>query len=301
MTATRTAAPTTVVDQDMNGGAMGTTGRSVYGLCVHGLDEVEELPPSDAHPDRPAVRVGQTTAVPPPPVPIDLDGGVRVLADGRTLAVDRRRGTATFHGPPLAPDVLAHPYLAPVATVFNRWAGRETFHSGAFVHAGRAWAVVGPRTAGKSSLLAALAARDVPVVADDILVVDQTEVYAGPRCIDLREPVPGPVLSTRTVRSGERLRVALPPIADRTPLGGWLFLGWDRTPTTTPVPPAELLARLAGCRSWPRLPTDPTALLGIAALPAWDLSRPRDWAVLGPTLRLVERTLTAARAVAASR
>ncbi|MFI9639970.1 hypothetical protein ACIG87_07855 [Micromonospora sp. NPDC051925] len=285
----------------MNGGAMGATGRSVYGLCVHGLDEVEELPPSEAHPDRPAVRVRQTTAAPPLPVPIDLDGGVRVLADGRTLAVDRRRGTATFHGPLLAPDVLAHPYLAPVATVFNRWAGRETFHSGAFVHAGRAWAVVGPRTAGKSSLLAALAARDVPVLADDILVVDHTEVYAGPRCIDLRHPVPGPVLSTRMVRAGDRLRVALPPIADRTPLGGWLFLGWGRTPTMTPVPPSTLLTRLAGCRSWHRLPTDPTVLLGMAALPAWDLTRPRDWAALGPTLVLVERTLTAARAVAASR
>ncbi|MEU7620424.1 hypothetical protein AB0B27_30640, partial [Micromonospora rifamycinica] len=264
-------------------------------------DLVEMGAPAGAHPDRPAVRVRQTTAAPPPPTPVDLDGGVRVLADGRTLAVDRRRGTATFHGPPLAPDVLAHPYLAPVATVFNRWAGRETFHSGAFVHAGRAWAVVGPRTAGKSSLLAALAARDVPVVADDILVVDHAKVYAGPRGIDLREPVPGPTLATRTVRAGDRLRVRLPPIADRTPLGGWLFLGWGPTPTTTPVPPAELLTRLAGCRSWRRLPTDPTALLGLAALPAWDLTRPRDWAALRPTLRLVERTLTAARAVAASR
>ncbi|QDY08303.1 hypothetical protein FJK98_15015 [Micromonospora sp. HM134] len=280
---------------------MAPTGRPVYGLCVHGLDEVEELAPAGSRPGWPSVRIRQTTAAPPPSAPLDLDGGVRVLADGRTLTVDRRRGTATFYGPPLAPDLLAHPYLAPVATVFNRWAGRETFHSGAFVHAGRAWAVVGPRTAGKSSLLAALAARDVPVVADDILVVDHTEVHAGPRCVDLREPVPGPALPTRTVRAGDRLRVALPPIAERTPLGGWLFLGWGPTPAVTPVPPAELLARLAGCRSWRGLPTDPAALLGLAALPAWDLTRPRDWAAFGPTLRLVERTLTAARAVAASR
>ncbi|MFJ6197295.1 hypothetical protein [Micromonospora sp. NPDC092111] len=281
---------------------MGTTGRSVYGLCVHGLDEVEELPPADVlRPGSPSVFVRQTTAEAPPLVRTDLDGGVRVLADGRTLAVDRRRGTATFHGPPLAPDVLAHPYLAPVATIFNRWAGRETFHSGAFVHAGRAWAVLGPRTAGKSSLLTALAARDVPVVADDILVVDGTDVYAGPRCIDLRQPVPGAALPTRTARAGDRLRVGLPPIAARTPLGGWLFLGWGPTPAMTRVTGPDLLARLAGCRSWHHLPTDPTALLSLAALPAWDLARPRDWTALGPTLRLVAETLTAARAVAVSR
>ncbi|GAB3935843.1 hypothetical protein GCM10027614_11390 [Micromonospora vulcania] len=144
----------------MNGEAMGTGGRSVYGLWVYGLDEVAELSTAGgSRPGQPVVLVRQVTdQPPPPPVPLDNWRGTRVLADGRTLAVDRLRGTATFYGPPLTPDVLAHPYLAPVATTVNRWAGRETFHSGAFVLDGRAWAVLGPRTAGKSSLLAALAA-----------------------------------------------------------------------------------------------------------------------------------------------
>ncbi|MER5454859.1 hypothetical protein ABT008_08750 [Micromonospora sp. NPDC002389] len=278
----------------MTGETMGTTGRSVYGLCVHGLDDVRELPPVDLlRTGQPSVFVRQTTAEAPPLVPTDLDGGVRLLADGRTLAVERIRGTATFHGPPLAPDVLAHPYLAPVVTIFNRWLGRETFHSGAFVHADRAWAVIGPRTAGKSSLLAALAARDVPVVADDILVVDDAHVYAGPRCIDLRRPVPGVSLTTRLARAGDRRRVALPPTADRTPLGGWIFLGWGRTLTMSRLAGHDLLTRLAARRSWQHLPTDPSALLSLAALPSWQLTRPRDWAALGPTLRLVEETLTA--------
>ncbi|SCL35425.1 hypothetical protein GA0070616_5224 [Micromonospora nigra] len=275
---------------------MSTGGRFVYGLCVRGLDGVEELSaPGEAGDGHIAVHVRQATGPPPPPAPTDTQRGIRVLADGRTLVVDRLRGTATFYGPALTPDVLAHPYLAPVATIFNRWAGRETFHSGAFVQGGRAWAVVGPRTAGKSSLLATLAARDVPVVADDILVVDGNHVYAGPRCVDLRQPVPGTGQPGRLVRAGDRVRVALPPIEPRVPLGGWIFLRWGGAVELTRVPGSVLLARLAGQRSWPRLPSDPAALLTIGALPAWDLTRPRDWSALVATHRVVEGTLDAQR------
>ncbi|MFF0152999.1 hypothetical protein [Micromonospora sp. NPDC005203] len=281
---------------------MPTPGRGVYGLRVHGLDEVVELSPVDDDAlDWPAVRVRQLDQPAPPPVPLDGRQGTRILADGRTLALDRLRGTATFYGPPLTPDVLAHPYLAPVATTLNRWVGRETFHSGAFVLAGRAWAVLGPRTAGKSSLVAALAARGVPILTDDILVVDRADALAGPRCVDLRQPVPGVALPARAVRGGERLRVALPPITSRVPLGGWFFLRWGAAVTRTRLPGASLLARLAGLRSFGQLPSDAAALLSIAALPAWELTRPRDWAALDDTHRLLVDTTAAAQAVGATR
>ncbi|MEU8332750.1 hypothetical protein [Micromonospora sp. NPDC048839] len=286
----------------MSGEIMSTPGRGVYGLRVHGLDGVTELPPADgATLGWATVRVGQLHLPPPPPVPLDDRRGTRILADGRTLAVDRLRGTATFYGPPLAPDVLAHPYLAPVATTVNRWAGRETFHSGAFVLAGRAWAVLGPRTAGKSSLLAALAARGLPILTDDILVVDGVDAFAGPRCVDLRQPVPGVGLPTRPVRAGDQLRVGLPPIAPRVRLGGWLFLRWGATVTLTRLSGAALLARLAGQRSFGQLPSDPAALLSLAVLPAWELTRPRDWAALDDTHRLLVDAVTATSAVGATR
>ncbi|MGC4880747.1 hypothetical protein ACLQ26_31280 [Micromonospora sp. DT43] len=281
---------------------MPTSGRAAYGLRVHGLDEVADLPPADdAALDWPAVQVSQYDTPPPPPVPLDDRRGTRVLADGRTLAVDREHGTATFYGPPLTPDVLAHPYLAPVATTVNRWAGREAFHSGAFVLAGRAWAVLGPRTAGKSSLLAALAARGVPVLTDDILVTDGVAAFAGPRCVDLRQPVPGVTLPSRRVRAGDRLRVGLAPIAPHVPLGGWLFLRWGATVGLTRLPQTVLLTRLAGLRSFGELPSDPEALLSIAALPGWDLTRPRDWAALDATHRLLAETIAANRAVGSAR
>ncbi|MEU7752722.1 hypothetical protein [Micromonospora sp. NPDC049171] len=291
-----------IVEQTMSGEIMPTPGRGVYGLRVHGLDEASELPPAEgAALGWPAVRVGQLDTPPPPPVTLDGRRGTRILADGRTLSVDRPRGTATFYGPPLAADVLAHPYLAPVATTVNRWAGRETFHSGAFVLAGRAWALLGPRTAGKSSLLAALAARGVSILTDDILVVDGGDAFAGPRCVDLRRPVPGVALPTRPVRAGDLLRVRLPAIAPHVPLGGWLFLRWGDEVTLTRLPGATLLARLASRRSFGQLPSDPGALLSLAALPAWELTRPRDWAALDDTHRLVVDAVAATSAVGATR
>ncbi|WP_176730719.1 hypothetical protein [Micromonospora mirobrigensis] len=268
---------------------MRTSGRFAYGLRVRGLDDVEELMPADPDGTEPELEIRQAGDGPPPTtVPLNQRYGARLLADGRRhLAMDRDRGTATFHGPPLSRDLLAHPYLAPAAVAFNRWAGRETFHAGAFVRDGRAWAVLGPRTAGKSSLLAALAARGVPVVADDVVVVDGADVFAGPRCIDLREPVPGVGLDTRPARERTRTRVPLPPIADRTPLGGWYFLRWGDELSVPAVTAAELLGRLAAWRSCPELPSAPATLLALAALPAWDLTRPRDWAALDRTCALL--------------
>ncbi|MEU3455148.1 hypothetical protein ABZ671_16345 [Micromonospora sp. NPDC006766] len=271
--------------------------RSAYGLHIRGLDGVAELPAATHPPGRSrTVTVRQRHAPPPEPVPLDADRMVRVLTDGRTLDLHRRRGTATFYGPPLAPDVLAHPYLGPVAVTVNRWAGRETFHAGAFVHTGRAWVVLGVRTAGKSSLLAALAARGVPVLADDIVVLDGGDVLAGPRCVDLREPIPGVDLTTRPVRQDTRLRITLPAVPQRLPLGGWIFLGWGERPALTPIGPVELLARLAARRSLPELPSDPAGLLALAGLPGYDLTRPRDWAVLDDTCRLLDAALAPAEA-----
>jgi hypothetical protein len=269
--------------------------RYAYGLRIRGLGHVAELPSAPL--GQPAARrvtvtIRQTEAIAPCPQALDANRGVRVLSDGRLLALDRRQGSATFFGAPLTGDLLAHPYLGPVATTFNRWAGREAFHGGAFVKADRVWAVLGPRTAGKSSLLAVLASQAVPVLADDILVTDQSGAFAGPRCVDLRHPIPGKALDTRPVRARTRLRLALPPIPGRLPLGGWLFLRWGDGLMLTPVGAPELLARLAARRSWPQLPSDPATMLAIAAVPAWDLTRPRDWRALDDTCQLLDRVLT---------
>jgi len=69
-------------------------------------------------------------------------------------------------------------------------------------------------------------------------------------------------------------------------LGGWLFLDWGPSLALRPVGAVELLARLAQRRSWQTLASDPAMLLALASLPAYDLVRPQDWAVLGATCGL---------------
>ena len=266
-------------------------GRSVYGLTVHGLDDVAELQPRQQLPSGASapteVLVDQLDAAAPPAHELDGHRVVRQLTDGRLLQMQRSPGRARFYGPRLDSDVLAHPYLAPVGVTFNRWWGREAFHAGAFVSGGRAWIVVGGRTAGKSTLMAAMAAANVPVLADDIVITDGSVVFAGPRTIDLREPVPGLPMTVNRSRNGTRFRVPLPVVSDRIALGGWVFLHWAPATTVQRVAPYDLLARVAARRVLPTLPSDPAVVLDLAAAPALDYRRPRDWAALPGSVDLL--------------
>ncbi len=217
------------------------------------------------------------------------------LPGGRQLLLRRDEGTATFTGPPLSHDELVHPYLGAAVSVFSRWAGREVFHAGAFVCGGLAWAVVGGREVGKSSLLAALAARRWPVLADDLVVTDGYQVFCGPRTIDLRQPLPGSAQPLTRARGATRWRLSLPPLPGAVPLGGWIYLSWHTETAMHPVPASVALARLAARRSWAALPSAPERLLALAARPGWDLGRPADWARMDQAVDLMLQTLTTGR------
>ena len=124
---------------------------------------------------------------------------------------------------------MIHPDLGFIAAVVNRWAGREVFHAGAFLAENGAWGVLGTREAGKSSLLGQLAAKGVPVFADDALVVEDRTAFAGPRCIDLREGA-ADWLQQGTdigmVGNRRRWRVRLPAVPATAPLAGWIVPEW---------------------------------------------------------------------------
>src|SRR5207302_1345877 len=107
-----------------------------------------------------------------PPLLVDTGRAVYPQVGGGHVVIDRVAGTATWmtREPP-APDEMIHPRLGMVAAVYAHWRGDDAFHAGAFVHGGRAWAVVGAGEQGKSTLLAALHAQGLHVVADDTLVI----------------------------------------------------------------------------------------------------------------------------------
>lgn len=218
----------------------------------------------------------------------DAERCVLPLRDGlRTLVAERKAGTARLIGPPLDAEDLAHPYLAPVATVFARWHGREAFHGAGFVAAGHAFAVLGAREAGKSTLVAALAAAGVPIVADDMLVMDAAGVCRGPRSVDLRRRPPQEVLGdavTRVVRKGERFRMGLPDQEPQVPLGGWFFLTRGEELRIERVDAASRLSILAKWRAWRERPSDPRLMLDLGGVPSWHVQAPQRWDALPDTI-----------------
>jgi len=215
------------------------------------------------------------------------------LRTGGYVDIDRDQGTAVFTVPsPLSPEALVHPYLAPVAAVTAHWYGRESFHAGGIAIGGVAWAIVGDRHSGKSSTLAALAQRDVDVVSDDVLVVEELQPFAGPRTVDLRADaaaVLGVGDGLGRVGARDRWRMRLAPLDRPLTLGGWVFTSWAEETALVPVPGSETLARLLQHRGLTVPPEQPAAFLPLSALPAWELRRPRSWDALPGALdRLIE-------------
>jgi hypothetical protein len=175
-------------------------------------------------------------------------------------------------------DEIVHPLLAPAAMFFAAWLGHAAFHGGAFIHQGRAFGILAERFGGKSTTLARLASRGIPILVDDALVIDKNGMaLAGPRCIDLR-PEAISNHSVELVRGGDKHRLRLPPIEAAYPLGGVFVLRWLDEFSITALPPSERLVTLAKhCR--PEVGRT-AALLDLSQLPVWRLQRLRDPASL---------------------
>jgi hypothetical protein len=252
-----------------------------YGIRLRGLEAAAELlvPVGGRAP----AYVVESMVGRPPPGPEHVDGDhaeLRLRSGGRVL-IDRRGASARFEVPhPVRPDELVHPYLAPAAAVIGRWLGRESVHAGAFAVGDRALGVVGTREAGKSSTLAWLALAGTEVLCDDLLVIDGRSTFTGPRSIDLREDAAarlgaGEAIGVTGAR--ERWRLRLGRAGDRHWLAGFVFLSWGDRVRVRTLGVAERLERLAPQRGVRREPVRHDAVLDLAALPAWEISRPRRW------------------------
>lgn len=256
-----------------------------YGFELHGLrDPRRFLTPVER--GAPTLRVvhERLGAGPEPPEPA---GTVRVapeeaelwMSDGDRIVLDRATLTARFiTREPFDDGAILHPYLGLPASIASHWLGRQALHGGAFRIGDRAWALVGGREAGKSSILAWLFGRGHDIVSDDILILDRRDLLAGPRSVDLRGPVADRLGGEHigVVGSRERWRVRPGTVPPRTPLAGVVHLEWGDELAIEPIPPADRLAALVQhCVLRPR-PDESLAYLEIASLPAWRLTRPRD-------------------------
>jgi len=219
---------------------------------------------------------------------------VRFISGG-CVELDRAAGLATIITPqPLGEAHLVHPYLASVGAVFSFWLDRQTYHGGAFVFDDRAWVLLGDKEAGKSSALAWLSTRGHPILADDLTVIDGTEVLTGPRAIDLRSDAAarlgiGEPLGVIGMR--ERWRVRLPQVEDSHPLGGFVHLAWADRATVRTLGAEQRLRRLAFHRGVRHPDDNPARLLPHTAHPAVELARPRSWEAVPDAMDLLLETL----------
>jgi hypothetical protein len=266
--------------------------RSPKGPIVHGAYGVGLLGAEritswlvEAPDDWPRVRVERhQSRVLSPRTFLNGDQATFALTREGQLLVDPAAGICVFTTPQLVSDAeLVHPYLAPVGAAFAWWAGREALHAGGFCAGGGVWALIGNRGSGKSSLLAWLALSGVDVVTDDMLVIDGGMALAGPRCVDLRASAAerfgvGELLSIQGER--ERWRVMLGPVRPELPFHGSVFLEWGDALELRLLGASERLLRLASNRSMMVEPRNSDVLLDLAAMPAWELTRPKEWASL---------------------
>jgi hypothetical protein len=210
------------------------------------------------------------------------------LQTGGWIGLRRRPATAVFHLPePRGAGELIHPYLAPAAALVARWLGRDAFHAGAVVIGEGAWCVIGPKGAGKSTTMAWLAREGLPVLCDDLAILEDGAVLAGPRCLDLREETATRLGGARPlglVGARERWRLPLGAVAAASPLQGWLVLTWGDDLALESVPPAERLPLLAAQRTLGLEPARAADFLALGALPMLRLRRPLGWNSLPPAV-----------------
>jgi hypothetical protein len=186
------------------------------------------------------------------------------------------------------PSTIVHPLLGLLALGVAIDRGMDALHAGALVGDAGAWAIVGAKEAGKSSLLAACASAGIQVLTDDVLVLSGDRCLAGPRCVDLRPGSAERFGATEPVRSAEpRKRLQLPPVRAEHRLAGIVFLEWGDGPAVEPMSAPETLRRLLERHAVDRFPRVPTGLLDLASGSAFVLRRPRDWSQLEPTVELL--------------
>jgi hypothetical protein len=252
-----------------------------YGIRLHGVEAARELL-VPVEPEAPSYTLETEIGRAPPAEDRVLERRAELrLRSGGQIVIEREERRVLFRVPhAVRPDELVHPYLAPAAAVIGRWAGRESMHAGAYAVEGKVWAVVGTREAGKSSTLAWLAREGVEIICDDMLVLGEAAPLPGPRSIDLRADAAeklglGDAIGVTGAR--ERWRVRLGPVMAGRPLAGWVFLSWADRLDVRRLPASERIARIAAERALRLPPLRPEALLELASLPTYELSRPRAW------------------------
>jgi hypothetical protein len=253
----------------------------VYGLRLTGVPKAARLLPPVA-PNAPVLtvkrHVDRACAL---ETMLDERRAQLPLQGGGWVTIERRALHARFAlHTPASDEEMVHPYLSSAAAVISRWLGRDPFHGGAFLLDSGAWAILAEKEQGKSSTLAYLATRGMPILADDLVVIDERTLLAGPGCIDLRPDAArrlgvGENLGVIGVR--ERWRLVVPSHVGHATLRGWIMPAWGPHEIVSLAPTQRLAALLPHLTVRVRPLIRPERLLELASLPCYVFRRPRSW------------------------
>jgi hypothetical protein len=279
---------------------MGTKERGVYGFRLATRDHETELPhlgPIDAGAATVSVDWRHATVL-TERQRIDDDCVSIGRRNGAGLEVRRDPPSVMIESPEFpTPESLVHPFLTVPMSILARWRGDLTLHAGGFFAHGHAWAVLGPKEAGKSTMLAELGLHERPLLADDLLVLTEHVVRAGPACVDLRPDVAMHIPGARFLGEvGERPRYRLSTLHGpaRAQLGGFFLLDWsdNRHVSVEPIPVGESLRIVYEHEYLGFLgPADPRKILDLLEVPMWRVRRPRDWSFTDAAIdRMLEVT-----------
>jgi hypothetical protein len=252
-----------------------------YGFRIAGLERADRYLPA-VPTDWPRLDLELVRGVAEEP---QRAGTVRVWEDRAELWLPSGDRIELFREPltmrvvtrtPVATEALVHPYLGLPAAIASQWLGRLTFHGGAFVHAGRAWALLGGRETGKSATLGALMRSGQQILSDDVLIVDGTRLFAGPRTIDLRSEASRTLGGEKLGLIGTRTRWRLRPAsaAHEMPIGGFVLLEWGERTTVAPLDARARLQALTENHVLRPRASSPPVFLELLALPAFRFVRP---------------------------
>lgn len=213
---------------------------------------------------------------------IQPDGAHVRVAPAGFAEIDRTSRSTVFRVATEPPqEAWAHPYVSATAILNAFWEGWHAFHAGSFLVDGKVWALLGDREQGKSSSLAWLHSEGYQVFSDDLVILRESTVVAGPRCLDLRQgaferyQLGSDIGQIGTRR---RWRVALPAVPPEAPLGGWVKLRWVEAPhpSVRNLSAGERLAALAASEAL-HVPKPSASMLDLLTVPALSLERPRNW------------------------
>lgn len=252
-----------------------------YGVRVFGIQarpgQLLQAPES-----WPILHVTQSQAVPPWPEGLSTagDGNGATWRNGlEGYRVLRKPGYSLqlFWPRELLPEELVHPHLSPGAAAVSRWEGRDALHGAVVAKGGRAMAVLAEREGGKSTTIAWLSRQPGwEILADDLVIFDEHQVFAGPRSIDLR-PAGVDLLHLAApldVRESERARLRLPSCPLSLPLAGAVRLEWGDQFRVSRLSGVAALREVAAHRMVYIVPGRPEPVFELAARPVLRVERP---------------------------